>query len=283
MLSNMRSLTAPFVAAPPAGARIRTRLRVGTTEAQVLLLVGEHLGSLAGLDVAVRCQLGHGDDQRTTRKQALTACSSSRWAGSVTRTSNDQWQRGFMNLLDAQVGLRRAIKAIRARLRVPVGKAVGRGRGRVRGYARPSLAELRQQPSFALDLNADHLAGWVLDPSGNPVGAPATIPLALEGLPATTRDGRLRHAVAEAIRAATAAGCQSMVVENLDFADARHTGRERLGRAGAASGSAAPSTGSPPGRSATCWWGWPPTRGCGWWRWTRPTPPGGAASTGRRL
>ncbi len=135
MLSNMRSLTEPFIAAPPVGARIRTRLRVDTTDAQVLRLVGEHLGSLAGLDVAVRCQLGAGDEQRTSRKQALTACSSSRWAGSITRTSNDQWQRGYRNLRDAQVGLCRAITALRSRLGVPVGRVRGRGRGRARGYA----------------------------------------------------------------------------------------------------------------------------------------------------
>ena len=33
-----------------------------------------------------------------------------------------------------------------------------------------------------VDLNADHLDSWVLDPAGNPLGAPHTIPLALEGL-----------------------------------------------------------------------------------------------------
>jgi len=94
----------------------------------------------------------------------------------------------------------------------------------------PSLEELRQHPCLTLDLNADHLAGWVLDPSGNPVGDPATILLELAGLPATTRDGRLRHAVAQTIRTAEAAGCHSIVVEDLDFADARQVGRERLDR-----------------------------------------------------
>jgi hypothetical protein len=71
---------------------------------------------------------------------------------------------------------------------------------------------------------------WVLDASGNPVGPPHTIPLDLDGLPASTRDGRLRAAIAAALRLATASGCQSLVVENLNFADARHTGRETLGR-----------------------------------------------------
>jgi len=148
MMSNMRSIAAPFIAAPPTGARIRARLRVEETDAQVLRLVGEHLGSLAGLDLAIRCQLGNGnanangdgsvDDRRAERKQALTAASSSPWAGSITRTANDQWQRQQDNLLDAQAGLRRAVTVIRARLGVPVGTVEGRGRGRsrsrVRGY-----------------------------------------------------------------------------------------------------------------------------------------------------
>jgi IS605 OrfB family transposase len=94
----------------------------------------------------------------------------------------------------------------------------------------PALEELRLHPTLGVDLNADHLAGWVLDPSGNPIGAPNTIPLDLDGQPASTRDGRLRAAVTEVMRLAKASGCHSVVVENLNFADARRTGRETLGR-----------------------------------------------------
>jgi hypothetical protein len=94
----------------------------------------------------------------------------------------------------------------------------------------PSLQELRQHRSLGVDLNVDHLAAWVLNPAGNPLGPPVTIPLDLDGQPASTRDGRLRAAVAELLRLATAHGCRSLTVENLDFADARHTGRETLGR-----------------------------------------------------
>jgi hypothetical protein len=97
----------------------------------VLWAVGEHLGRLAGQDLMVRCRLGAGQDQRAERKRTLTAESSSRWAGAITRTSNDQWQRAWRNLLDARVGLRRACRRIRSRLAVPV----GRRQGRVRGYA----------------------------------------------------------------------------------------------------------------------------------------------------
>jgi len=127
----------------------------------------------------------------------------------------------------------------------------------------PALEALRQQPSFGLDLNADHVAGWVLDPSGNPVGDPTTIPLELAGLPASTRDRHLRAAVTEVIRHAKATGCRSIVVENLDFADARHTSRERGGRGKRGRRFRRAIHGIPPASSATCWSGWRPAPACG--------------------
>jgi hypothetical protein len=132
----MRRLAAPFVVAPPTGARIRTRLRPSAWDEPVLRTVGEQLGRLAGQDLAVRCRLGPGDDQRASRKQALTTACSSRWAGTITRTSNDHWQRAYANLLDARAGLRRAARKLRRRLAVPAGAgaAQGRGRSRVQGY-----------------------------------------------------------------------------------------------------------------------------------------------------
>lgn len=127
----MRSIAPPVLLAPPTGVRIRTRLWVAVADERVLRTVGEYLGRLAGTDVATRCRLGCGSVRRADRKRALTAASSSRWAGALTRTSNDQWQRGWRNLHDARANLRRAIRAIDRRLAAPVG---GR-RGRVRGYA----------------------------------------------------------------------------------------------------------------------------------------------------
>jgi hypothetical protein len=404
----MRPLAVPFVVAPPSGARIRTRLRLDAAEEQLLLQVGEYLGGLAGQDLQVRCRLGRtyrGDDQRADRKRALTAAASSRWAGAITRTSNDQWLRAYNNLLDSRTRLRRACRQIRSRLAVSVGERHHRVRGyasraerfakqrrlqhlearladvegrlvtgrvsvcrggrrlaklrhafnsstdtgdvertannnpstltvaewrerwqaarlfltadgeadkpsgnetirvhpdeqwlelrlptplaslsntpgraatyrlscpvtfsyragewaaqatrgavrydliwdpaRQRWYADaswrlpttaakvPSLEELRHDPALGVDLNAEHLDCWVLDPAGNPLGAPHTIPLEFAGLQASTRDGRLRAAVAAIIRLATDHGCGSVMVENLDFTDARQTGRERFGR-----------------------------------------------------
>ena len=91
---HLRPLAAPLVVAPPGGARVRTRLRVDPSDEQVLRALGEHLGSLAGGDLAERCREGRLDGRgqaasRRERKRALTAASSSRWAGAITRTSED--------------------------------------------------------------------------------------------------------------------------------------------------------------------------------------------------
>jgi hypothetical protein len=382
----MRSIREAFVVASPTGARIRTRLRPTGNDEDVLRIVGAHLGRLASADLAVRCRLGRGTTQRTARKRALTAQSTSRWAGSITRTSNDQWERALANLADHRVGLRRAVRVITARLAVPIGTTHGRIRGyasatertakqrrlqhlvaqldeienrlaiadvsvcrggrrlakqrhsldkagisekqwrdcwhaarwfltadgdaqyplgngtiqvhpeqqwlelrlpaplehlanrphgryrlaapvsfshrkdewaaqassgavrydisldtakrrwyvdaswRIKPVQPPPLEELRRQRVLGVDLNADHLACWPLDDSGNPIGQPYTIPLKLSGLPARTRDGRLRSAVADLVRLATSSGCQSIAIENLDFAEVRQIGRETLGR-----------------------------------------------------
>jgi hypothetical protein len=51
----------PFVAAAPAGARVRTRLRLASQDARVLRAVGMHLGFLASADLAARCAEGRLD------------------------------------------------------------------------------------------------------------------------------------------------------------------------------------------------------------------------------
>jgi hypothetical protein len=359
---------------------------VDAADDRVLRAVGEYLGRLAGTDLATRCRVGRGADQRADRKRALTAVSSSRWAGALTRTSNDQWQRSWHNLHDARVNLRRAIRVIDRRLAAPVGGH----RGRVRGYATGAehwqkqrrrqilatrltrveariqqgrvsvvrggrrllrnrqhlqeaglteaewrvrwdaerwficadgeadkawgnetirvhpdtgwlelklpapLAHLANRPHgryrlsrqvcfahrgdewaaqvtggavrydisyeskkhrwylhaswtwppvqpmtvqaavaggvVAVDLNAGHLDCFVVDRHGNPTGPPMTIPLKLDGLPASTRDGRLRAAITRILDLASTADGRAVAVEALDFADVRAAGRETLGR-----------------------------------------------------
>ena len=139
MSRHLRPLAAPLVVAPPGGARVRTRLRVDPSDERVLRALGEHLGSLAGGDLAERCREGRLDGRgqaasRRERKRALTAASSSRWAGAITRTSEDAFQLGWCNLVANERSLRARLHRIEQRLGVPAG-----GRcGGARGYATPA-------------------------------------------------------------------------------------------------------------------------------------------------
>lgn len=94
----------------------------------------------------------------------------------------------------------------------------------------PQLDQLRDHRVLGVDLNADHLAACVLDTSGNPVGEPTTIEVATTGLRASHRDGRVRAAITTLLDLAHHHGCAAVVVENLNFAEARSTGRETMGR-----------------------------------------------------
>ena len=94
----------------------------------------------------------------------------------------------------------------------------------------PSVEQAVAGGVVAVDLNADHLACWTIDRHGNPTGPPLTIPLDLDGLPAATRDGRLRTAISQVYALARSRGVGAVAIENLGFADARASGRETLGR-----------------------------------------------------
>ena len=103
MSGSLRPVAVPFVAAAAGGARVRARLRLSPPDEAVLRAVGAHLGSLAGRDLAARCAEGRLDPRgrarsRAVRKRALTAESSSRWAGAITRTSEDQVRLAGQNL-----------------------------------------------------------------------------------------------------------------------------------------------------------------------------------------
>jgi IS605 OrfB family transposase len=356
----------------------------------VLRVVGRQLGSLAGRDLAARMREGRLDARgkavsRRERKRALTAQSSSRWAGAITRTSDDQWGLAERTLRAERSSLQARARRIEARIAVSAGGRSGRLRGyaspaerhgkiirlhalraRLAGVERrldagmvsvvrggrallrkranltaagltqarwreqwdaarmfltadgeagkpwgnetirwnphegwlelklpaplarlanrpcgryrlscpvaftyrgdevaaqaatgavryditldpasgrwypdaswhpparpaPSLSELRQAPVVAVDLNAGHLAAAVVAVDGNFLGLPVTVPLALAGLPAATRDGRLRAAISDLLVIARAHEARAIVIENLDFAQARTEGREQSG------------------------------------------------------
>jgi hypothetical protein len=389
-VSALRQITGPFVVAPPAGTRVRTRLRVSGIDAAVLREVGGYLGSLASADLAARCAEGKLDARqrarsRQVRKQELTAKSSSRWAGALTRTSEDAYQLACRNLLAERGSLAARIRRIEARLAVPAGARAGRVRGyattaerhaktvriqtlrtrlaeveqqlgtgrvsvcrggkallrkrnnlagagltetgwrerwaasrlfltadgekdktwgnetirwnpdqnwleirlpaplarlanqphgryrlscpagftyrggdvaaqaatgairydisldpaRGRWYLDASwktpptgpitLAQARQGSVVAVDVNAGHLAVAVLDRDGNRVGVPYTIGLPRAGQRPGTRDGRLRAAITTILATAHEHRASAVVIEDLDFADARRQGRERTG------------------------------------------------------
>jgi hypothetical protein len=399
--ARLRQIADPVVAAPPAGVRVRTRLQVSQAEAAALTAIGVFLGSVYRGELAGRIRSGVLDREgravwRAERKRAITAVSSSRWAGAITRAVENQFQLGMRGLAAQAADLRPAITVLEARCALRPGQlapvdhddsGTQRRSRRPRGYrsraerfaktrrldalhkrlgnveaalaaghpsmvvggkrlwrnrnhldtadmpqqqwrqqwdarrmfitadgetgkpggneticvdadghlriktpaavveqlgthvviaapvrfshrgqewaarvaARravrydlkydskrdrwyvdaswtttpdptPGLTELRAGRVLGVDLNADHLACCVLDASGNPIGDPTHIEVLTAGLPASRRDGRVRAAITALLDCAQHSGCGTVVVENLDFADARATGRETLGR-----------------------------------------------------
>jgi hypothetical protein len=133
MKKQLRVLADPFTVAVPSGARIRDRLYVTGQDAEVLELVGRHLGRHQRADLARRVEIGKvpvKDNQRAERKRELTKVSSSRMAGAMTRASEDQYQLSLRCLYDEASSLRRAIRTITKRLAAPCGGH----KGKVHGY-----------------------------------------------------------------------------------------------------------------------------------------------------
>lgn len=90
-------------------------------------MVGGHLGRHARADLAERVRLGRvpaKENRRADRKRELTQMSSSRWAGAMTRLSEDQYQLSLRCLFDERTSLRRVIAKISKRLTVPCGQRV---------------------------------------------------------------------------------------------------------------------------------------------------------------
>ena len=84
-------------------------------------------------------------------------------------------------------------------------------------------------PVVGVDLNDGHLAVRHLDAYGNPVGRPERIDFSLTGSSAR-RDAQVRHAITRLIRYIRCHHIAAVAVEDLNFADARATGRESMGR-----------------------------------------------------
>ena len=100
----------------------------------MLDLVGEHLGRLRRADLGRVCQRVPGDpgadgeakrrqrrDRLNTRKKALTAQSSARWANAIIAANDDQYQLARSAQHRHIIGLRAAIATLEKRLAQPTG------------------------------------------------------------------------------------------------------------------------------------------------------------------
>ncbi|MGH3634821.1 MAG: IS200/IS605 family accessory protein TnpB-related protein [Mycobacterium sp.] len=89
------------------------------------------------------------------------------------------------------------------------------------------LESLRASEVVGVDMNADHLAAWRIDPRGNPIGAPRTFGYDLTG-GADWRDAQVRHALTRLLHWASNNAITAIAVEDLDFTDSKT--REKHGR-----------------------------------------------------
>ncbi|UUU30045.1 transposase [Streptomyces sp. CA-210063] len=124
-MGELREVAAPFVVPGPTGVAVRTRLKGLTAgDERALRLVGDHLGSLASRDLKARCAAGldHDSEQWAERKRVLSAESSSRWAGSITKAAHDQWALARRGQLAHIQSLEASVRTITHRLSLPVGE-----------------------------------------------------------------------------------------------------------------------------------------------------------------
>ncbi|MGW3746717.1 IS200/IS605 family accessory protein TnpB-related protein [Streptomyces sp. NPDC005146] len=156
-MGGLRELTASFVVSGPCGVAVRDRLKYLTAQDEgVLRAVGAHQGALASRDLKARCADGleHGAQTWASRKRELTALSSSRIAGAITKATHDQWalarrcQAAYIQSLAA------GIKTLRHRLSLPLGE---KGTKRAAGGYRSKNEWFRKSRRLAM-LEARHTA-----------------------------------------------------------------------------------------------------------------------------
>ncbi|GGP15599.1 transposase [Nonomuraea glycinis] len=121
---RLRAIAPSFVVPGPSGVSIRDRLKNLTpADEEVLRLVGAHLGSLASGDLKVRCADGleHSATTWAGRKRDLTVVSSSRWAGSITKATHDQWALARRGQAAHMRSLEAGVETVAYRLSLPIG------------------------------------------------------------------------------------------------------------------------------------------------------------------
>lgn len=138
-----------IVAVDPSGVAIRARIKGLTPkDDEVFRLAGAHLGSLASKYLRHRCADGreHSTDMWAGRKRALTMESSSRWAGSITKATHDQWALAWRARLAHIQSLEAGIETIAHRLSLPVGE---KGTKRAPGGYRTRQEVVPKDPAAA--------------------------------------------------------------------------------------------------------------------------------------
>ena len=131
-VSGLRPIAGPFVAAAPAGARVRTRLRVSAQDEAVLRAVGAHLGSLAGRDLAARCAEGRLDAKGRAASRAAAEAGADGGVVVAVGRGDHPHQRGPVAAGRAEPARREGQPAgphpqDRGRLAVPAGGQGGPG------------------------------------------------------------------------------------------------------------------------------------------------------------
>ncbi|MGW6094532.1 IS200/IS605 family accessory protein TnpB-related protein [Streptomyces sp. NPDC055157] len=156
-MGGVRELALSFVASGPCGVAVRDRLKHLTAQDErVLRAVGAHQGALASRDLKARCADGleHGAQTWAARKRELTALSSSRIAGTITKATHDQWALARRCQAAHIQKLAAGIKTLRHRLSLPLGE---KGTKRAAGGYRSKNEWFRKSRRLAM-LEARHAA-----------------------------------------------------------------------------------------------------------------------------
>ncbi|MGW2061128.1 IS200/IS605 family accessory protein TnpB-related protein [Streptomyces sp. NPDC001937] len=161
-MGGVRKLAASFVAPGPCGVAVRDRLKHLTPgDELVLRAVGAHQGALASGDLKARCADGltHGAQTWAARKRELTALSSSRIAGAITKATHDQWALARRCQAAHIQKLAAGIKTLRHRLSLPIGQ---KGTKRAAGGYQSKNEWFRKSRRLAAleDRHAAAVADW---------------------------------------------------------------------------------------------------------------------------
>ena len=145
----------------PAGAAITTRLRTTPEDERVLDLVAQHVGGLRRADLATASRPEPLDpamedsarrqarrDRLNTRKKALTAQSSARWANAIIAGNDDQYRLAREAQHRHLIGLRAAIATIEKRLAAPTDDTLRTEQRRARRKAKAPKGYATQAERF---------------------------------------------------------------------------------------------------------------------------------------